>query len=140
VDISVPTQIPQAALELFNIMRDEFMRDKPKLILLNKMQVLNQAYSLISANHALCNLLYIYISICRDAPCSLSDQMLRAYLRFDELLSDNDTKSQVIKISALTGENMNTVLQWISHRMGMKVAPRYSIFSTTKQESRIYPS
>jgi GTPase SAR1 family protein len=94
VDISSPTALVAAAIELFNILKVETMRRKPKLLLLNKM----------------------------DACFTVDDATIRTYLCLDRLMTDAFSPASpsgpmhVVKISALSGENVDAVLKWISHR------------------------
>ncbi|KAJ0392144.1 hypothetical protein P43SY_005419 [Pythium insidiosum] len=94
VDLSEPAQIAGAAIEFFNIMRHDLMRRKPKLLVFNKM----------------------------DACFSLDDSLLRAYFCLDRLLTDAHTPGStsgpmhVLKVSALSGENVDAVAKWIHQR------------------------
>ncbi|DAZ94593.1 TPA: hypothetical protein N0F65_005364 [Lagenidium giganteum] len=92
IDIANPAQVCGAAIELFAILQHETMRSKPKLVLLNK----------------------------TDAYFTLDDQLLRSYLCLDQLYADptaQDHNLTVVKVSALTGENMDMVIKWLAQRM-----------------------
>lgn len=101
VDVSDPAQIAGAAIEFMNIMRNDSMRSKPKLLLLNKI----------------------------DATHIIEDSILQSYFRLDRFMADafNSTTPSgpmhVLKVSALTGENMDGVSKWISQRWSTFVNP-----------------
>ncbi|GMF40943.1 unnamed protein product [Phytophthora fragariaefolia] len=86
VDASNATQLAAAAFEFFSILRVDEMRHKPKLILINQI----------------------------DAGFVVDDTILRSYLCLDHLLAESDSGPvQILKVSALTGENVEQVLKWL---------------------------
>ncbi|TMW59393.1 hypothetical protein Poli38472_004462 [Pythium oligandrum] len=93
-DLSDPAQFAGAVIEFFNIMSVENMHKKPKLLLLNKM----------------------------DACFTIEDSLVRSYLMLDRLMTDAFSAStpsgpmHVVKMSAFTGENIDSVLRWIQQR------------------------
>uniref|UniRef100_K3WW45 ADP-ribosylation factor-like protein 16 n=1 Tax=Globisporangium ultimum (strain ATCC 200006 / CBS 805.95 / DAOM BR144) TaxID=431595 RepID=K3WW45_GLOUD len=119
LDISNPAQIAGSAIEFFNIMANDDMRKKPKLLLFNKM----------------------------DEYFTLEDTLLRSYLQLDQLLtSDLDgSLMHVIKISAATGENIDSVIKWFSHRWGTASSSTqhannaHNTLVSTRSDSRIHP-
>ncbi|KAF1326597.1 Gtp-binding adp-ribosylation factor-like protein arl1, partial [Globisporangium splendens] len=118
LDISNPAQIAGSAIEFFNIMANEDMRKKPKLLLLNKM----------------------------DEYFTLEDTLLRSYLQLDRLLASNPEGSlmHVIKISAATDENIDSVIKWLSQRWSAGSSSTqhtntHSTLISTRSDSRIHP-
>ncbi|RLN91872.1 hypothetical protein BBJ28_00021604 [Nothophytophthora sp. Chile5] len=87
VDASNPVQLAGAAVELFAVLGVEEMRRKPKLLVVNHI----------------------------DADWTVDDAALRTYLCLDRLLTDPEAGPvQTLKVSALTGENVEQVLKWLS--------------------------
>lgn len=126
VDLSNPAQIAGSTIEFFNILVNESMRKKPKLLLLNKM----------------------------DAYLTLDDTLVRSYLQLDKLMSDPEGHLlHVIKVSAATGENVDSVIKWFSQRCSSGHHHTHSHASnphhanahqhhstiTTRSDSRIHP-
>lgn len=93
VDLSNAPQIAGAAIELFRIMGNASMRKKPKLLLLNKM----------------------------DACGTMPDTLLRSYLLLNQLAAANAATPEagplhIMKVSALTGQNIPAIAKWLSQR------------------------
>ncbi|KAL4161024.1 hypothetical protein KRP22_014725 [Phytophthora ramorum] len=88
VDASNATQLAASAIEFFAVLGVDEMRCKPKLLVINHI----------------------------DAGFLVDDAMLQTYLCFDRLLAEPDSGPvQIIKVSALTGENVEHLLKWIGH-------------------------
>lgn len=121
LDVSSPTQIAGSTIEFFNVLSHEAMRKKPKLLLLNKI----------------------------DANFGLDDALLRSYLRLDQLLSGADGHLlHVVKLSAATGENLDSVVKWLAQRWsaasqsaspGHHLLPHHSSTSVARADSRVHP-
>ncbi len=69
----------------------------------------------------------------------MNDQMLRTYLRLEEILSDPSGTSAVVKVSALTGENLEGVMKWLAIRTGVRVSHTTILGMSSRHEPRIYP-
>ncbi|EGZ04587.1 hypothetical protein PHYSODRAFT_536135 [Phytophthora sojae] len=94
IDASNPTQLAAAAVEFFSVLSVEEMRRKPKLLLVNQI----------------------------DAGFVVDDNILRTYLCLDRLMVEPDCGPvQILKTSALTGENVEQVLKWLSQTVGTSV-------------------
>ncbi|KAG7391136.1 hypothetical protein PHYPSEUDO_005903 [Phytophthora pseudosyringae] len=88
VDASNATQLAAAAIELFSILSVDEMRRKHKLLVINQI----------------------------DADFVVDDTILQTYLCLDRLLADPDSGPlQILKASALTGENVEQILKWLGH-------------------------
>ncbi|GMF65189.1 unnamed protein product [Phytophthora lilii] len=86
VDASNATQLAAAAIEFFSVLSVDEMRRKPKLLVINQI----------------------------DAGFVVDDTMLQTYLCFDRLLAEPDSGPvQIVKASALTGENVELILKWL---------------------------
>ncbi|OWZ12875.1 hypothetical protein PHMEG_00013895 [Phytophthora megakarya] len=86
VDASNATQLTASAIELFSILSVDEMRHKPKLLVINQI----------------------------DATYVVDDTILQTYLCLDRLLAELDSGPvQIIKASALTGENVEQILKWL---------------------------
>ncbi|EEY62279.1 uncharacterized protein PITG_14211 [Phytophthora infestans T30-4] len=87
VDASNATQLAAAAIEFFSIHSVDEMKYKPKLLVINQI----------------------------DASFVIDDTVLQTYLCLDRLLAEPDSGPvQIIKTSALTGENVAQILKWLS--------------------------
>ncbi|OQR83733.1 hypothetical protein ACHHYP_14343, partial [Achlya hypogyna] len=106
IDLANAPQIASAAMELFAILHDPTMALKPGCIVLNKM----------------------------DSVMAVPTSLLRSLLSLDQLA--NLSTIEIIRASALTGENVATVLQWISGRARNNV--RLSVFDANN--SRVHPA
>ncbi|KAG6622944.1 GTP-binding ADP-ribosylation factor-like protein ARL1 [Phytophthora cinnamomi] len=91
IDASNATQLAAAAVEFFSVLSVDEMRRKPKLLLINQI----------------------------DAGFVVDDTVLRTYLCLDRLLVEPDCGPvQILKTSALTGENVEQVLKWLTQTVG----------------------
>ncbi|EQC41896.1 hypothetical protein SDRG_00752 [Saprolegnia diclina VS20] len=106
IDVSNAPQLASATMELFNILHNETMALKPGCIVLNKI----------------------------DSPLSLPTSLLRSLLSLDQLSSLANI--EIVRLSALTGENVGTVLHWISGRTQGNL--RLSVFDANY--SRVHPA
>ncbi|KAF4315770.1 hypothetical protein BBO99_00009144 [Phytophthora kernoviae] len=94
VDASNATQLAAAAVELFAVLNMDEMRIKPKLLVLNQI----------------------------DANFIIDDAVLQTYLCLDRLLSEPDSGPvQILKTSALTGENTEQILKWLGQAAGNNI-------------------
>ncbi|KAF1789937.1 P-loop containing nucleoside triphosphate hydrolase [Phytophthora cactorum] len=88
VDASNATQLAAAAIEFFSILSVDEMKYKPKLLVINQI----------------------------DASFVIDDTILQTYLCLDRLLAEPDSGPvQIVKTSALTGENVAQILKWLGH-------------------------
>ncbi|KAG3124890.1 hypothetical protein PI124_g23044 [Phytophthora idaei] len=88
VDASNATQLAAAAIEFFSILSVDEMKYKPKLLVINQI----------------------------DASFVIDDTILQTYLCLDRLLAEPDSGLvQIVKTSALTGENVAQILKWLGH-------------------------
>lgn len=86
VDASNPTQLAAAAIEFYAILSVDEMRHKAKLVVITHI----------------------------DANFVVTDAMLQTYLCLNRLVADADNGPvQVIKVSALTGENVAQIIKWL---------------------------
>jgi GTPase SAR1 family protein len=86
VDASNATQLAASAIEFFGVLSVDEMRRKPKLLVINHI----------------------------DAGFLVDDAVLQTYLCLDRLLAEPDSGPvQVMKTSALTGENIEQILKWL---------------------------
>nr|CCA19061.1 conserved hypothetical protein [Albugo laibachii Nc14] len=90
VDLTNPSQLPGAASELFNILSDSEMARKHKVIVLNKIDTIQL----------------------------IPDNLLDSYLLLNIILGKSEfaKTSAAVKVSAVTGENMNYLVRWIEQR------------------------
>lgn len=90
VDLTNPSQLPGAASELFNILSDSEMRQKHKMIVLNKL----------------------------DSIQLIPDNILDSYLLLNIILGQSEftQTSAAIKVSAASGENVPQIVRWIQER------------------------
>ncbi|CEG39408.1 GTP-binding ADP-ribosylation factor-like protein ARL1 [Plasmopara halstedii] len=88
IDASNPTQLADAAVEFYSILNVDEMRHKPKLLVINHI----------------------------DASSLVNDEVLQTHLCLDRLVIDQDYGPiQIIKVSALTGENVGNIFKWLDH-------------------------
>ncbi|KAG7394745.1 hypothetical protein PHYBOEH_004695 [Phytophthora boehmeriae] len=96
VDASNATQLAAAAVELFAVLNMDEMRIKPKLLVINQV----------------------------DADFIIDDAVLQTYLCLDRLLAEPDSGPvQILKASALTGENTEHILKWLGQAAGNNMYP-----------------
>ncbi|OQS00176.1 hypothetical protein THRCLA_06166 [Thraustotheca clavata] len=106
IDVTNAPQLATAAMELFNILHNDAMVLKGACIVLNKI----------------------------DAPNALPLPLLRSVLCLDQIASLSNV--EIIRVSAKTGENIQTVLQWATGRP--RTTHRMSLLDANV--SRVHPA